>query len=168
MLTVLTQKCNTFSQDFYDRIVNSINFFSVSCRCGHTGCLTRHGYYKRSFRYKSRKYTIFVLRVKCSHCGHTHAVLLSIMVPYSQIPLEDQISVIDAFESGGDIMSVTEENYLIEPQEVYNIVHKYIKFWKQRLLSEAIKLTESITRDCYAAFSMQFMQIRWGPGILIS
>ena len=90
------------------------------------------------------------------------------MVPYSQIPLEDQISVIDAFESGGDIMSVTEENYLIEPQEVYNIVHKYIKFWKQRLLSEAIKLTESITRDCYAAFSMQFMQIRWGPGILIS
>ena len=167
MLTVLTQKCNTFSQDFYDRIVNSINFFSVSCRCGHTGCLTRHGYYKRSFRFKSHKYTIFVLRVKCSQCGRTHAVLLSAMVPYSQIPLEDQISVIDAFESGGDIMSVTEENYLIEPQEVYNIVHKYIKFWKQRLLSEAIKLTESITRDCYAAFSMQFMQIRWGPGILI-
>ena len=167
MITVLIKKSNTFSQNFYDSIVNNINFCSVTCTCGHTGCLTKHGYYKRSFRFKSHNYTIFILRMKCSQCGHTHAILLSIMVPYSQIPLEDQISIIDAYESGGNIMSVVDENCLIEPQEVYKIIQKYTKLWKQRLLSEALKLTESITRDCFAAFSMQFMQIRRRLGKLI-
>ncbi|MFQ6823289.1 MAG: DUF6431 domain-containing protein [Agathobacter sp.] len=40
-----------------------------------------------------------ICRVRCESCRKTHALLLSSMVPYSQISLKDQISVIDAFEN---------------------------------------------------------------------
>ena len=167
MLTVLTQKINTFSQEIYDKIVDNIEFSTVTCTCGHKGCLKKHGYYKRSLRFKSEKYSVLILRVKCSQCGRTHAILLDLMVPYSQIPLDDQVSIIKAHELGGDIMDVINENFLIDPSEVYRIVRNYIKHWKQRLISASITLTESITKDCFRTYSMQFMQIRSRKGCLI-
>ena len=166
MVTVFVKKNNTLSQEFYDSIVDGINFSSVHCTCGHCGCLTRHAYYYRIVRFKSSVVVLKILRVKCSQCGKTHAVLLSSIVPYSQIPLEDQIEIISNYDSGSDFMAVLDSNFLIDPREVYRIISNYRRFWKQRLISEKITSFENIVTDCFRLFDLQFMQIRWSPGIL--
>ena len=166
MVIVFNEKFNTISQEIYDRIIGSINFCSVRCTCGHSGCLTKHAYYCRRVRFRSFTVILRILRVKCSLCGRTHAVLLSCIVPYSQIPLEDQIKIAQDFESGSDTMSILETNYLIDPREVYYLVRKYCRFWRQRLLSEKISSFKNIVRDCFEFFQMQFMQIHRGRQIL--
>jgi len=80
--------------------------------------------------------------------------------------LEDQIQIVSNAESNGDILSVLDSNYLIDPREVYSIVRNYRRFWKQRLLSEGISDFSAIVSDCYRLFHMQFMQIRRGFGNL--
>lgn len=150
----------------YDRIINSINLYSVSCTCGHSGCLIRHAYYSRSLRFRSVLVTLKILRVKCRQCGRTHAVLLSCIIPYSQIPLEDQVKIVQGYESGFNIMAVLETNYLIDPREVYYTVSKYRRFWRQCLFSEKISYFENIVCDCFKHFQLQFMQIHRGRQIL--
>ena len=162
MIIVFNEKFNTISQEIYDSIIGGINFCSVKCTCGHSGCLTKHAYYCRKVRFQSFPVTLKILRVKCSQCGRTHAVLLSCIVPYSQIPLEDQIRIVRDLESNSDVMSVLETNYLIDPREVYYLVRKYCRFWRQRLLSEKISDFKNIVRDCFKFFQMQFMQIHRG------
>ena len=166
MIIVFTEKINTVSQEIYDRVIDNIYFCSVKCTCGHSGCLIKHAYYCRRLRFRSCTVVLSVLRVKCKQCGRTHTVLLSCMVPYSQIPLEDQIKIVQDYESGSDIMSVLETNYLIDPREVYYIVHNYCKHWKQRLLSENISDFSNIVTDCFRLFQRQFMQIHRGKQTL--
>ena len=166
MIIVFNEKINTISQEIYDRIINSIHLYSVTCTCGHSGCLTRHAYYSRSIRFRSVLVTLKLLRVKCSRCGRTHAILLSCIIPYSQIPLEDQIKIVLDYESGSDVMSVLETNYLVDPREVYDTVSKYRRFWRQCLLSEKISDFKNIVCDCFNLFQLQFMQIHRGRQIL--
>lgn len=87
MITIKTENYNHISQDFYNKIIDSLDLTLISCTCGHSGSLIRHGSYKRKIPLKDRIITLTVVRVYCKHCGHTHALLLSSFVPYSQIPL---------------------------------------------------------------------------------
>lgn len=163
MVAIFVKDCNTISQEIYDRTINNINFSSLKCTCGHTGCLTRHAYYTRTVRFKSAAVVLTILRVKCKQCGKTHAVLLSSIVPYSQIPLEDQINIIQCYEKGEKYSHVLDENFLIDPREIYLIIQKYLKHWKQRLMSEGISICREISIQCFLFFRRQFMQIRCAP-----
>ena len=86
MITVKTENYNLISQHFYNKTIDSLDLNLISCACGHSGCLIRHGSYKRSIQLADRILSLSVVRVYCKICGHTHALLLSSMVPYSQIP----------------------------------------------------------------------------------
>ena len=86
------------SQDFYNKTIDSLDLNLISCVCGHSGCLIRHGSYKRSIQLADRILSLFVVRVYCKICGHTHALLLSSMVPYSQIPLALHVRLIQLLQ----------------------------------------------------------------------
>ncbi|WP_434084494.1 DUF6431 domain-containing protein [Lacrimispora xylanisolvens] len=68
--------------------------------------LTIHGYYHRSIKSEESVIRLHICRVKCSYCGTTHALLLSSIVPYSQISLSDQVSIISCYEDSGDFSAI--------------------------------------------------------------
>ena len=99
MITITVPFDNPLNQKTYENIINTLQFHQLQCTCGHSGCLTLHGYYTRSLKKDDSEIPLSICRVRCSHCGRTHALLPSLLVPYSQVSLQDQISIISAYEA---------------------------------------------------------------------
>ena len=170
MLTVLVSNFNTFTQAFYNSIIESLDLALLSCTCGHSGCLSIHGYYTRSVITPAGKITLTICRVKCSECGHTHALLLSSMVPYSQIPAEDQRLIAEAYESESKRNDLCSPDSGIDENNIKSVIRCYVKFWRERLIAARIRL-ESLTdlvTVCFRDYSKQFMQIRSTRNILFT
>ena len=167
MITLFAQENNPITPNFYNKVLNNLQFHRLTCPCGHSGCLSVHGYYHRYIKATSGKLLFRICRVRCACCGHTHAILLSSMVPYSQISLADQVTIIHNHESSlsqdslmNDIPSIDESSYRY-------IIRQYLLHWKQKLLSETIPLRlASLTASCFSHFMCQFMQIKNVPNIL--
>ena len=169
MITILAENYNTISQEIYDKIVGSLEIKQLSCTCGHSGCLERHASYSRSLRILGEKITFQILRVRCRECGRTHAILLSVMVPYSQIPYADQKSVVANYENGGTSNEVLNRNCLIEEREISYIICRYKRHWKERLASIGVNTTdENLLSRCFEVFGRGFMQIKKTPNILFA
>ena len=99
MITILTDICNPISQDFYDNQVNNLQLHKLTCPCGHSGCLSIHGYYKRKIKSGPFIIRLRIRRMICALCKATHALLLSSMVPYSQIPFQQHVEILIARSS---------------------------------------------------------------------
>lgn len=162
MITIETENYNLISQDFYDKTINSIDLTLIPCTCGHSGCLIRHGSYKRRIQLTDQILTLTIVRVFCNVCGHTHALLLSSMVPYSQIPLHTQYDAVLAFEEHGDLSSVLTKHCFVDENNLRSILRNYRHCWQQRLLSFSLQLPSlsSLVQECFSLFSRQFMQIK--------
>ena len=162
MILISVRDFNQFSQDFYDSVINSLQFHQLKCSCGHSACLSIHAYYTRRIFLPDGVHSLRICRVRCSECGRTHALLLSSLVPYDRISLLDQHAVICAYADGSDRNAVCDQNPSVDENNVKSIIRRYKRFWLQRLLSESIPLREipSLIRSCFSFYSMQFMQIR--------
>lgn len=162
MITVTVKDCNSISQKIYNSIIHQLPFHQLRCSCGHAACLTIHGYYSRSFKMPGGTIEIKICRVKCSECGKTHAILLSSMVPYSQIRLVDQLQIVMALEAGEDPFDVCSSNPSIDEDNVKYVLRSYRRHWRERLRSEWIPFVSlySLIRHCFSFYSRQFMQIR--------
>lgn len=168
MITLFVDYCNPISQKFYDDTISNLQFHQLTCTCGHCACLNIHGYYYRSIKSGDSKIRLHICRVKCSQCGRTHALLLSNIVPYSQISLCEQIDIISSFETNKDFSSIMEATPAIDEGNIRSIICQYLLHWKQKLLAESITLHPSalLTSLCFSIFSRQFMQIKHTPNIL--
>ena len=168
MITVSVDFCNPFSQKFYDDVIDSLQFHQLTCPCGHSGCLTIHGYYDRTVKSGDSDLRIHVCRVICRECGHTHALLLYSIVPYSQVSLTDQIDIIEHSQSVGDFSAVMDATPSIDESCVRSVIRRFRRHWEQRLLSENILISPNtdFIRCCFSAFHKQFMQIKRTPNIL--
>lgn len=167
MITVLVDNCNPISQDFYDSVLNSIQLHQLTCPCGHSACLTIHGYYTRRVKSSDGDVCLRICRVYCSCCHHTHAVLLSSIVPYSQISLPGHMEILTAHENGLSPDTLMEQNPSIDESSCRYIIRNFLLYWKQRLLSERIRLSAvNLVSLCFSHFFKQFMQIRCTPNIL--
>lgn len=164
MITIFVDFCNLITQDFYDGIIDSLQFHQLSCPCcGHSACLTVHGYYDRSVRSNGTSCVLHICRVACSQCGHTHALLPSPIVPYSQVPLADQADAI-----AGQARAVMERNPLVDESSIRHILRQFRLHWQQKLLSQGITLQPlyTLVYGCFSHFSRQFMQIKGTPNTL--
>ena len=168
MITVQTENINTLSQKIYDSIIDRIQLHQISCSCGHSGNIKKWGRYERKVWFQSEEITLKIQRIRCAHCGRTHAFLLDILVPYSRVPLEDQRQIILSCENGEDCEPLQQSNILIENQMVFFIWRKYRRHWKQKLLAAGISLTGGLSKDCFRCYSRQFMQIRSTPNLFFS
>lgn len=151
-------------QEIYDQITQNLQLIQIRCNeCNQCGFVV-HGYYERHFKRKlipgEKDDKITILRIRCPHCGKTHAVLLSSMIPYSQLSLEDSISVIE-LEHNSQITSFLDDHFWISIEDVQNTRKKFRKYWKERLLSEGFSMRmDNLTELCIRYFRLQFMQIR--------
>ena len=174
MITLNVTPDKPISQKLYNEIILGLDFLKLVCPCGTAGCLAVHGYYCRSLKFGVGKVKLRICRVKCKVCKKTHALLLSFMVPYSQIPLECQIDVIKTYEEKEqseslkyyeDIMGKTPS---LDADNIRHIIKNYHNHWKQRLLCEGLSLDRpaSLITKCFHHFKMQFMQIKRTPNVL--
>ena len=113
MITITVPFDNPLNLKTYENLINTLQFHQLQCTCGHSGCLTIHGYYPRSLKKDDSEITLSICRVKCSHCGKTHALLPSQIVPYSQVSLQEQAAIISAYEDSGDFEQIM--NILLPP-----------------------------------------------------
>jgi len=164
MITIFLDKIKTLDQISYYSFIHSLDLNTLTCTCGHSACLTKHAYYTRSVKGCSPALVVLtVLRVRCSHCGRTHAVVPQLIVPYSQMILHDHIQIITNHLSGNSQVPLMNQKCLIDENNIRHTLHNYYKYWHQRLISFEISFTDSIVRlvsDCFCHFSRQFMQIK--------
>lgn len=168
MITLKVEIDNPITPDFYNNLIANLQFHRLTCTCGHSACLSVHGYYNRSLKTPEGKATFHICRVICACCGHTHALLLSSFVPYSQISLAEQAQIITLYESNDSLDSLMVENPSVDENNCHYVIRQYLRHWKQKLLSEKIFLSpiSQLISNCFATFFRQFMQIRCTPNIL--
>ena len=162
MFTIIVEILNSFNQRFYDSIISNLRFDELTCECGHSGCLTIHGYYSRYVQEQDEKLRIKITRVKCSVCGKTHALLMSSLVPYSQIPLENQREIIVSHEDGESVSQICDDHPQIDENSIKAVIQRFKLYWKDRLISKGISLSSpgTLIRCCFENYSAQFMQNR--------
>lgn len=170
MITILNDKCNPISQKSYDDLIESVDPAQLSCSCGRSGSLIRYGSYRRRVKTGGSMCHLKVRRVLCCSCGRSHALIPSSLVPYSQIPLEDQAAVVEAYENGSSLSAVLETNPEMDERTPFKLVRIYLTFWKERLLAERIPLRPlaALTGRCLSLFGKQFMQIKNTPNVFFS
>lgn len=132
---------NLLDQKTYENIINTLQFHQLQCTCGHSGCLTIHGYYTRSLKKDDSEISLSICRVRCSHCGRTHALLPSLLVPYSQVSLQDQVSIISAYEASGDYEEIMAGTPSIDENLIASIIKRYVKHWMEPRVSSTIYAT---------------------------
>ena len=96
------------------------------------------------------------------------ALHLSVIVPYSQVMLQDQQDILNAHQSAKPVETILERNLLIDENTVKYIIRQYRIHWKERLAALGLSLLDELIIPCFADYSRQFMQIRHTPNILYS
>lgn len=169
MITIISDKFNTLDQISYNNLIQSIEVNQLPCSCGLTGNLIKHGYYKRSIKTPEGIVVLSLLRVKCTHCGKTHALFPTMIVPYSQVLLNDHLTILDSFSKHSSFEPIMTSNTSIDECNVRYIIKQYITHWQQRILSFNLSITMDIlplSSKCLLFFKRQFMQIKSTPNIL--
>jgi len=168
MITLSVSNFNHISQKIYDKIVLELQLHQLTCpSCGHSACLRVHGYYERGVRTSDGLIRLRILRVKCS-CGKTHAILLSSMVPYSGISLEDQVLIASCQHLSDTTRFLQLKRPNLSEWTIRYIWNAFHRIWKQRLLAESIPLSpipELVCR-CFSSYHRQFLQIHRGINTL--
>lgn len=154
------------SQDFYNDIVLSLPLDRMEFTCGEFGSLVFYGFYNRSVKYHGVVLVLRIQRVRCRKCGKTHAILLSSLVPCSQIRLQDQQQIIYHALTPGSCSDVMDRNPLVDENNAKHILRRFRRFWQDRLLSLGLLVLDELVRPCFSHFSLQFMQIRRIPNLL--
>lgn len=163
MMTYTSEFYTSDFQEKYNKFIDELEPVILKCACGMAGQLIRHGFYNRSVLLETGKLKLSILRLKCKHCKKTHAVLPSWIVPYSQILLIDHVDILRQFEKGGSPYSIDPANGYVDRFSIVYITKQYLRYWKQRLLSERIDLFSDlalVVTKCFDSHQRQFMQIK--------
>ncbi len=168
MITIHTKDMDTISQKSYDNVISGLNLHELTCTCGKCGCLIHHGSYERKIKVPEGEFRLRVNRVKCSVCGCTHALLLSSMIPYSQIVLKVQLDIIHCSEKKSGYTHILLSNLSLDENTMRAVILRYRRRWKQLILAHHISMfsMESLIKYCFSIFQVQFMQGRGMPNIL--
>lgn len=162
MYIVLMGQGEIISQREYNTYVSAISYETVPCQCGMQGGLYQHGSYRRQVKYGMGKYSILIHRLRCKYCQKTHAVLPAQLVPYSQLPVHEQISVIAALKKGKMVSDIC-DTLNVEEHDVYYLRKKYLEYWEKRIREKRIDMTQStvdLVQECVGQMEKQFMQVK--------
>lgn len=139
----------------------------MKCTCTVRGQCKIHAYYSRSIKAPFGKVRLRILRVKCTSCGKTHAILLDSIVPYSQVVVKDHIEIITTMEENRDVKYIMELCPEIEKSNITYILSTYRRHWRERIRSissqicKLLKETKNLVNSVFSKFQLNFMQIRY-------
>lgn len=172
-LEKIKSSCRKF-QYFYEYLINILfrNCSVLKSPCCENGFLTRHAYYRRRFKSRGRSETetLTILRVRCSVCSRTHALLPPELIPYCQCGAESAVSFIADFENGKTCgESLADAGEAFDENDCRRCIKKYMACWKGRI--ESLKLgirdfADDFRRGCVLCaktFLRHFLQMRDPP-----
>lgn len=166
MITDLKIKIKSLTQKTYNEFIENIDLHTLTCSCGMSGQLIKHAYYKRHIKTSNGIIMLKILRVKCKCCHKTHAIFPEIIVPYSQVLLDDHISIIKAYNNRSSFEPIMLANEFIDESNISYIIKQYLRYWRELIISFKISLDLSISKQCLNRFKRQFMQIKCTPNII--
>ena len=126
-----------FTVDFNnygEKILNNYSFFYYTCpKCGAKHSFTRHGSYERNVCFIDNYHNvseekICILRLKCSSCDSTHAVLPNDVIPYCIYSASFVIEVLSKYYSENNKVSNICSLFSISFQLIYSFISKFIGF----------------------------------------
>ena len=83
-------------QNQYNYTVSHLNFSDITCSCNHHDWAF-HCRYKRYVDFFGVKFKIKIQRIRCLHCGKTHAILFEDIIPFSCVNQKEVISFLHGF-----------------------------------------------------------------------
>lgn len=126
--------------NYREKILNNYSFFDYTCpKCGAKHSLTRHGSYERNICFMKDLHNIdeekmSVLRLKCSSCRSTHAVLPNDIIPYCIYSFSTIINILTRYYVKNEkILTIGEELY-ISFQLIYNFISRFLEFLDSSLI----------------------------------
>lgn len=124
-----------FQMDLKGYVRNiSNNYTNIQCtcpKCGAKYAMRRHGFYTRHVLYFENNtlhdHSLSVLRLQCTSCESTHAVLPTDVIPYSIYSLSTVLLMTTKV--------LVEHISLTETASQFNLSYQLISFFLKRLLS---------------------------------
>lgn len=162
-------RIKTSSKSLFDSYMANFQPCFETCPiCGSTGNCHIHDYYGRSiidFRAgKREKSGLCVMRVFCDSCGHAHAILPDVIIPYSSYSLLFILRLLGQYFTGRFTIEQLCERYQISIKQFY----KWLALWKSHKqewlgivtdqeISDFSFLKHLALRDSASSFSMGFV-----------
>ncbi|MEG0578398.1 MAG: DUF6431 domain-containing protein [Niameybacter sp.] len=119
-------------KDYIQNISNNYTSTQYTCpKCGAKHAMRRHGFYTRHVltieNNTFHDHTLSVLRLQCTSCNSTHAVLPMDVIPYSIYSLSTVLLLISKV--------LVEQISLTETAYHFNLSYQLISFFIKRFLS---------------------------------
>jgi hypothetical protein len=120
--------------NYTEKILENYSILYYICpKCGAKHAFTRHGSYERNICYIDDLKNIVdrrikILRVKCSSCNSTHAILPNDIIPYCIYSFSFIISVLTDYYSANHKISDICSNFSISFQILYMFISKFLIF----------------------------------------
>lgn len=126
------KKIKISDQEWFDQAVGDLMLSDQCCPyCGAKGSMKLHDSYSRYMvtlkENKPVTESLRVSRVKCISCGHTHALLPEMLIPYSSYSLRFVLSVLEAY--------ILHAHTVEDICEVYQISHSTLYVFRNLFLS---------------------------------
>jgi hypothetical protein len=161
-------KKNAIEKLYTESLPSEAELYFMPCpSCGACGELHVHGYYSRNVVQfcgsESVDTVLRVMRLKCKSCGHTHALLPDVIVPYLQYGLAFLLKVILASYARKKRILKICEKYGISPTNLYRwraLYLKHRKLWlsvlRQKEESEEYLLKQLLSMSAPSDLLQQF------------
>jgi transposase-like protein len=166
---------NSSDQQLFDFAVSSFNPSKCTCpECGALGHMVSFSSYRRDLITvsdgKRMESSLIVPRFLCSSCGHTHAILPDVLVPYSSYSLQFILSVLLDYLQHKRTVSDLCWYWEISVSTLYDWIHLFLNHYNSwcrsldrilRISHKAISAvcgTESFPSRFFAQFHFSFLQ----------
>ncbi|WP_395939534.1 DUF6431 domain-containing protein [Clostridium sp. DJ247] len=125
---------NVNYNNYNEKILNNYSIFYYICpKCGAKHSLTRHGNHERNVCFiddsqNVRDRKIIILRVKCSSCNSTHAILPNDIIPYCIYSFSFILNVLTEYYSNEHRVLDICSKFSISFQILYMFILKFSLF----------------------------------------
>ncbi len=156
MIVINCPSVKIVDQKSYDLIIDEIELATLRCpNCTSVG-MHVHAYYERSFISFGLKMKMVIKRVVCPICYKTHALLLSVFVPYTRYDIKIYLKVIEREEDIESLLDLFEMSL----DTLKRMRRNFKKRWSYVLESERLLIKDSaLSLKCIKDLKRQFMQI---------
>lgn len=93
MILFKHESVKDLTQAVYDTIAGLINITAIPCECGHVG-FHKHNIYERHVKNSDKCVVLKIRRIQCPCCGISHALLPYCLIPWSQVPLDTTVCIV--------------------------------------------------------------------------
>lgn len=146
-------------ESIYNEEIMNLDFNNIKCpKCGCIGEYDVKGYYTRTIIINNYSIRIKIKRIKCNHCGKTHALLFMDFVPYFQLSSKDSETLfLNDFKSN------------VYSDDLLKSLRKRFESFIKRITVFAISIKESIesiTTKLITIRNNSYLQIHRGLVLL--